>query len=261
MALSWGAQRQFLIVGGFLAIIIVIAGILIYPKLNPEPTCFDNKMNGGEQGVDCGGACQKICSFATTDVVVKWVRPFSVTDTVASVVAYIENPNVYAAAQNVPYEFRLYDENQSFITERQGTTYIAPNGTSAIFEGGIKVGNRIPTYARFKFLSDPVWVTIDPRVDSIKLFPKNQMLENAETKPRFSAEVTNTSDLYSARNIGVVAILYDENDNAVGASQTLIENLGPGEMRPTYFTWQKPFANPAVRNEVISRFDVFKVEF
>ncbi len=261
MALSWSARRQISIVGGFLAICIIIAGLYAYPKLNPEPTCFDNKQNGVEQGIDCGGTCQKICQFATEDVVVKWSRVFSVTDTVASVVAYIENPNIHAASREVSYEFKIYDENRSFIIARQGKTYIAPNGASAIFEGGIKVGNRTPTYVTFNFTQNPDWVIIDPRVDSIKIVPKDPTVENLDTKPRMSAQITNTSQLYGVTNISVVAIVYDKDDNAVGASQTFVEALSPGGSASTYFTWQKPFVSEPVRKEVISRFDVFAVGF
>jgi hypothetical protein len=71
MALSWGARRQLMIIGTFVAIIVVIALAIIIPKLNTKPTCSDGKQNGTEQGVDCGGACSKLCAFQTTDVVVK----------------------------------------------------------------------------------------------------------------------------------------------------------------------------------------------
>lgn len=259
--MTWSGQRQLTIIGGILGIIVIVLAIILYPKLNPTPTCTDGKQNGTEQGIDCGGACQKICSFATTDVVVKWSRAFQVTDTVASAVAYIENPNSKAAAHDVPYQFKLYDANHKFITSREGFAYIAPAGASAIFEGGIKVGNRIPVYATFHFTQDPVWVTIDPRVESIKLFPKDAVVENYDTKPRANAQIVNNSDLYDVNNVTVIAILYDKDDNAIGASQTLLEHLGQKESVPTYFTWQLPFPSEPVRTEVIARFNVFKVIF
>ena len=261
MALGWGARRQLLIVSGILGIIILIAGIILYPKFNQAPTCFDGKMNGTEQGIDCGGACQRICASQTADVVVKWARPFQVTKTVASVIAYIENPNVHAAARDVPYQFKLYDSDHQFIAERSGTTYIAPNGTSAIFEGGIQVGSRVPVFVSFNFTSDPLWVAVDPRIDTIRVIAHDSLLTDADTKPRLGATITNTSQLYSLDNVDVIGILYDANDNAVGASQTIVQGLGPQTYAPVYFTWQQPFSSPAVRNEIITRYDVFSVNF
>lgn len=261
MALSWAARRQFMIVGGFLGCILVIAAIIAYPHFTEKPTCFDGKQNGTEQGTDCGGGCSKLCPFQTTGVVVKWARAFSVTSTVASAVAYIENPNIHAAARNVPYQFKIYDENQQFIAERSGVAYIAPNGSSAIFEGGIKVGNRKPAFARFQFTSEPLWVTIDPRAEDIRIVPSDQLAADTDSHPKLSGAVTNTSPLYTVANVNVIAVLYDANDNAVGASQTYLESLGPKEKQNVYFTWPGAFTEAPVRNEIIPRFDVFATSF
>ena len=256
MALSWGAKRQFMIVMGFLGIILVIAGIIIVPKLQVKPTCFDGKQNGDEQGIDCGGSCQKLCKTQTTDVVVKWARVFPVTDSVANAVAYISNPNVVAAAENVPYNFRIYDANHQFITERNGTAYIAPNGASAIFEGGIQVGTRVPVYAEFKFTADPLWVTTDSRVRSIQIVASDPVLEAADSRPKVTTSIRNTSTLYGVNDVYAIAILYDAQDNAVGVSQTYLPSLAPADKQTLYFTWPKPFANTPVREEILPRFDV-----
>jgi hypothetical protein len=261
MALSWGARRQLMIIGTFVAIIVVIALAIIIPKLNTKPTCSDGKQNGTEQGVDCGGACSKLCAFQTTDVVVKWSRVFSVTNTVASVVAYIQNPNITAAARNVPYEFKIYDADHQFIADRSGVAYIAPNGSSAIFEGGIQVGSRIPKYAEFHFTADPLWVSLDPRVSSIAVVPTNQVLENAGTKPKITGTISNISDRYGVRNISVVAVAYNTEDNAVGASQTFVAGLDPKGTSEVYFTWPNPFPDAVTRIELIPRYDVFSLSF
>ncbi len=259
MALSWGARRQIMIVSGFIGIIVVIAALIIIPKLQETPTCFDGKQNGTEQGVDCGGGCAKLCPFQTSDVVVRWARVFPVTSTVASAVAYIENPNIAAAARNVPYQFKIYDENREFITERTGVAYIAPNGSSAIFEGGIQVGSRTPKYAEFVFTGEPAWVTLDPRVNSINIVPSNPVITNQESKPKITGTITNVSDRYAVKTISVVAITYDKDGNALGASQTYLPALNPQEQNSVIFTWPNPFANTVTRIELLPRFDVFSV--
>ncbi len=259
MALSWGARRQLMIVGGFVAIIVLIAAAFILPKLNTKPTCSDGKQNGSEQGIDCGGACTKLCAFQTADVVVKWARVFPVTSSVASVVAYIQNPNIAAAARNVPYQFKIYDADHQFIVERTGVAYIAPNGASAIFEGGIQVGSRVPVYAEFKFTADPLWVSLDPRIGTISVVPSNPVIENIESKPRLTGTISNVSDRYGVTTVTVVAILYDNDDNAVGASQTVIPVLGPSGSSEAFFTWPNPFGKQVVRTELIPKFDVFNV--
>ncbi len=259
--MSWALKRQLIIVALVLAVFSTIGTIILYPKLNPPPTCSDGKQNGKEQGVDCGGSCARICPFATNDVVVKWARAFPVTDDVWNAVAYISNPNVTAAARKVPYEFRFYDEDNQYITRRDGVAYIAPNGTSAIFEGGIQVGSRPPHYTEFKFLADPLWESIDPRNTDIKIFPKGEKLENEAIKPRFTATIMNTSQLFTVQDVDVIAILYGADGNALAASQTNIEGMVPQESQDVYFTWQKPFSAQVTRTEIIPRFNVFLTNF
>jgi hypothetical protein len=259
--MSWALKRQIIIIVLILAVIGSIATVILYPKLNPPPTCVDGRQNGSEQGVDCGGSCARICPFQTNDVVVKWARAFPVSDEVWNAVAYIENPNVTAAARRVHYEFRLYDENSIFITNREGYAYIAPNGASAIFEGGIKVGSRVPHSTQFKFFDDPAWETTDPRNNEIKIIPSLQKVENEDTRPKFSAVVTNASDLYSVEGINLVAILYGADGNALSVSETTLDGLGPTQSANVYFTWQKPFGAPVTRTEIIPRFNVFATNF
>lgn len=261
MALSWGARRQLIVVMGFIAILLLIAAAIIIPKLTKEPTCFDNKQNGSELGVDCGGGCAKICGFQTADVVVRWAGVFPVTPTVSNAVAYIQNPNIAAAARNVPYQFKIYDEDHQFITERNGVAYIAPNGASAIFEGGIQVGTRTPKFAEFRFTTDPLWVSLDPRVSTINVVPSNPVLENETTKPKLTGTISNVSDRYSVSDIIVIAIAYDSEDNAVAASQTTVPGLAPAGSSEVFFTWPNPFKGDVVRTELIPRYDVFNLSF
>ena len=59
--MTWAAKRQLQYLSGFLAIILVIVLIIIAPYLRSDPTCFDGKQNGNEEGIDCGGSCDLIC--------------------------------------------------------------------------------------------------------------------------------------------------------------------------------------------------------
>ena len=56
----WTAKRHLLYLSGFLAIILVIVLTIIAPYLRSDPTCFDGKQNGNEEGVDCGRSCHLI---------------------------------------------------------------------------------------------------------------------------------------------------------------------------------------------------------
>lgn len=259
--MTWGAKRQLTILG--LVTILILGGlaVVIVPKLSKPPTCFDNKQNGGERGVDCGGLCARFCPFEVTDVKVKWARAFPITDDVYSAVAYIENQNVNAGAYNIKYEFKLYDADHKFITVRDGETFIGPNSNSAIYESAIKVQNRIPKFTQFTFLADPVWIMTDRRIGDLGVFSKNEVLSDTDTKPKYEATIFNQSQLYTVNNIDVIAILYDKDDNAIGVAKSFIEELTPSLETKVYFTWQKSFSGEVVRKEIIPRYNPFKVTF
>ncbi len=157
--MTWSGRRQLIILA-IVAVAALILILLIVP-LRKDPTCFDGKFNGNEKGIDCGGDCPLLCTQQTSDIVALWTRVFEVVPSVYNVVVYIENQNVNGALYSIPYEFRLYDEENVFIAKREGETFISPNSNSAIFESAINVGNRVPVRATFEFTAQPQWIQID----------------------------------------------------------------------------------------------------
>jgi hypothetical protein len=72
--MSWGTKRRNLILFTlFLFIFIPVSFISFLIFYNP-PSCFDLKQNGGEQGIDCGGTCQLVCTNQAFEPVVLWER-------------------------------------------------------------------------------------------------------------------------------------------------------------------------------------------
>lgn len=235
---SWAAKRklQYLsIVAVALLLLVVLPLFAIFYK---KPTCADGKKNGDETGIDCGGSCIRLCDFEALSPIVVWSRVFRVTDDMYSAVAYVENPNITSEARNVPYAFKIYDQDNILITERKGEAYIPRSKRFAIFEGKIPVTDRKPRSAKFEFTASPVWVkSLEP---TPQIVVKSRALSREEVSPRIEAELSNnTLDAYS--NIEVTAIVYDGNNNAVGASRTYVESIKKESSKDVVFTWPLPF--------------------
>ena len=60
------------------------------------------------------------------------------------VVGYVESVNAKAGIESIIYKFKLYDEKNILIEEKLGKTYVGPNEQFAVFESGIRTGQRIP---------------------------------------------------------------------------------------------------------------------
>lgn len=236
-------------ISGVVAFFAVSIGVPAYFILKKPPTCFDGKLNQDERGIDCGGVCALVCKQDVAPISVLWSRTFYVSGSVYNSVAYIENPNASAVAYNVPYVFRVFDEQNILITERTGKTDIMDNGIVPIFEGAIDMGWRKPVRTFFEFTKQPVWVK-KPKLP--RVVTSTRAIQNADTAPRLEAEIRN-EEVYEIRNIEVVATIFDEKENAIAVSRTIVAFLAGQDTKQLFFTWPKPFEGAASRIEVIAR--------
>lgn len=259
MAVTWAFKRQIFYLGILILFIGVFGFLIIYPGFNQEPTCSDGKRNGAETGVDCGGLCARACTEEVKPLSVLWSRSFRVVPGRYNAVAYIENPNKTATVSKINYSFRFADASNLYIGKREGSAYFPAAGRYAIFEPAIDTGNSTPVYTAFEWTSAPEWLQIPPdKVDKVKILTSNIVLTGEETLPRLTATLRNNS-LFAIPEITVIAILYDERGNAVGASRTYLEEI-PGERsKEVSFTWPERFGSPVVAKEIIPIFDLFRV--
>lgn len=256
--MDWGTSRKIKIIGTIVSIIILIISLVVYFKfIKQDPTCFDGKQNQDERGIDCGGVCNLMCRADIKPLIPLWTRPLKITGDVYSVVSYIENQNMGNGVKSVPYELRLYDDKNILVSEPiKGETFIGPNDRTAIFETAIKVGNRIPKTAYLKFLQQPQFIKIEDRFNDQNLVAENDVLSDLETSPKLAGVVRNkTTETFTS--IPVVAIVYDTDGNALAASQTIIDEIGPEESINVYFSWPEPFSGTPARREIIPRINPF----
>lgn len=252
MTSQWVAKRKMLYGTIGIVVLATAVGLPLYFFLHKTPTCSDRIKNQNEKGVDCGGVCNLLCPTDIVNPIVLWQRAFPVTPGIYNAVAYIQNPNVLTRVDKITYVFRLYDKNNLMIGERTGTTFIPANQTFAVFEAGIRTGERIPVRTSFAFTDTLSW---SQNLDTYKkpsLLSENVLISNESVAPRLDAVIRNKS-LETVDNLEAVTIIYDIKDNAIAASRTIVQNLLPGTGAPVTFTWPGPFSDPVARKEMILR--------
>lgn len=258
--MTWALKRQIFYVIVLILFLLFFGFIIFYPKLSKEPSCMDGKQNGSETGVDCGGSCLRACVAEVDDLSVIWARAFEVLPGRYNAVAYVANHNKNTAIRKINYRFRFGDSKNVYVGKRDGSTFIPPGGNFAIFEPGIDVGHSVPVYTTFEFTEAPNWLQVaQNKIDQLKILISNIELVGEKTAPKLSASVRNTS-LFTLKNLGVVAILYEANGNAVSVSRTYIGELKPLEEKMINFTWPKPFEQPIVEKELIPIYDIFSAD-
>lgn len=258
--MTWALRRQIL----YILILTLFFGgtafLIIYPQFNKAPTCADNKQNGTETGVDCGGSCAKACLNQVDDVSVLWSRVFRVVPGRYNAVAYLVNHNKNTAATKINYRFRFADENNVYIGKRDGSTYVPPTGSFAVFEPAVDLGSSTPVFVTFEFTETPDWVFVsETKINQAKILISNMKLINQDTKPKLSAVVKNDS-LFTIPDVNFIVILYDASRNAVSASRTYVDVLNGEETKDINFTWPEKFDSTVVAEEIIPIYDIFAVK-
>lgn len=236
--MSWAGRRKGLYLGAVFFVCALLILWAVYAFFSRAPTCSDGIMNGSETGVDCGGACERLCATDTREPVLLWSRSFPLTPGTYTAAAYLENPNIGAGSRVARYSFRLYDANNILVAERRGETFIPPQRYIPIVETGILTGNRIPVRTILEFTEDIVWDVIP----SARVSVSNEVLEPA--RGRLAARLTNTSG-EDISNLVVAAVLFDEDGVARAASKSVISSLPRRGSEEVVFTWPSALSSIA----------------
>jgi hypothetical protein len=114
----------------------------------------------------------------------------------------------------------------------------------------------VPIYTTFEFTQTPEWIQVSKeKLDQLKVSVSNITLKDEGTSPVLSAIVKNNS-LFTIPEMDVVAILYDENHNAVSVSRTYLDQLAGEETKDITFTWREPFSAKVIAKEIIPMYNV-----
>ncbi len=232
---SWSAQKQITYGGIFALIVLLIVGIPAYFVLKVEPTCFDKRQNQDEQGIDCGGICSRACvEQIVRQPITIWARSFGVTAGYYNLAAYIQNPNVDYVSKRVKYQFKVYDQDNVILGEREGVTIVSPTKNILIFEPGFQTGERVPARVFFEFTNQVEWDRYNERRPEFRV--TEVQLLSASTSPKVVAKIKNQS-IETFRDLEVAVVIYDKDNNAQRASRTSISTIFDGETKEVTFTW------------------------
>ncbi|MDI6717732.1 MAG: peptidoglycan-binding domain-containing protein [Patescibacteria group bacterium] len=123
------SAKQIIYGIGFLLVFFAILTGVYFIFLKPAPSCFDNKQNGNETGIDCGGQCMTCGIKNTLSLEISWTKSFSNGAGKMILASEIKNPNLNYGAKDFSYSFDVYGKGG----EKSG--YI---GHSFIYAGEVK---------------------------------------------------------------------------------------------------------------------------
>ncbi len=252
----WAFWRRAQYLASYFTVLALMSTGVYFMYFYAAPTCFDGAQNGAELGMDCGGGCTRVCAFTVAPPTVVWAKSFEVIKGQYNAVAYVDNKNVGAGTPAIEYIFRLYDK-AGLITERAGTTVLPPDSTYPVFEGRIDTAGRVPTETKLELIPAELWLPSSLGRSQFKTTDLN--LIGADVRPRLNAKVENT-ELVEARDVEVVATIFDAKGVALTASQTFVDVFPGRSQKDLVFTWPHPIAKTvrscAVPTDIVVAIDL-----
>ncbi len=234
---TWASRRKWSYAGIILAVFALVILLFYFFFFYKAPTCSDGKRNDSEQGVDCGGACKKLCQSSYLGPQFLWggAKFEKVGEGLYNLSAYVVNPNPDGAAINVPYKFNLYDAKGGLIIERKGKSNIPAHRNILFFESLVKTGKDVPIKATIEFLSSPQWFKSSDNLGGLVIVNKKY---NEDQDGSNLQVILENKSFQQYNNLTVAAVLYDNENNVIGFSQTKIDTIyAKGGQETAVFTW------------------------
>lgn len=215
--------KQLLYGGGYLVFfgLIVFGAYLLW--LKPAPSCFDNKQNGNETGVDCGGSCIPCEIKRLSPVEASWVKVFPEENSLA-LVAELRNSNQEYGARFFSYRFEAQ--------EASGATTTIASGASFIYAGEIKyllalVNQSLASGTVALKITDPQWakkIDFDAPITQLRAI-QTVGIDNV-AHAVVNGFVTNQNP-YPLSRVALIAFAANKNGAVIGVSRTELDNLAP----------------------------------
>ncbi len=217
--------KQIIYGAGYLAVFSLIVFFVYLFWLKPAPTCFDNKQNHGETGVDCGGPCPP-CEIKTLiPLESSWIKYFP-TDNQTVVVVEVRNLNLNWGANSLSYTFDIYGDSDVKVKSLTKTSFIYSNEIKYLFEL-VEINSKNIKDIKISF-SGINW-------KSKEEFPKPEIKPRAikiesiqddlgELRVTISGFITNHNP-FSLSKVRVIGFLFNQNNIQISASKTELENI------------------------------------
>ena len=202
-----------------------IAGIFLvfyFAFLKPGPSCFNNKFDQNETGVDCGGVCAP-CELAKLQPVnVNWVKYFPASQNRITIAAELVNPNINFASPLLPYKLTIYGPFGVKIKTLEDNTFIYAGERKYLLES-----------AAFDF-KDITRIDID--LGAPHWLEKNQLVKPSAEPVGVKTEINDSvievsgfvanKQATALRQVKVIIFLYDRFKQILVISQTVVSDIG-----------------------------------
>jgi hypothetical protein len=226
----------------FLSFWALVFGGIYLIFLRTTASCFDNRQNQNETGIDCGGSCISCELKALAPLTFSEPLIFE-NDGLTSLLFEVSNPNVNYGSDNFEYKINFYDEKGNFLQSLDRSSFIFAGETKELVEAGLRL--RASATRAEAVLGNINWRPLTGWQPPV-LGAHNLRFSLGQGIITVNGIVQNPSNFRVSEAV-VTAVALDQFSRPVGVSKTELKNLLPFEERN--FQVLIPF-NPIIQNQI-----------
>lgn len=252
---SWRKRRKKMFIYSFALMLLAFTFYKVYPYLYPAPTCFDNKINGDEAGIDCGGSCELSCHTEVIPVEVKFSRAIKTEENLYDLIAMIQNKNTNKNIKDsiINYTFSIYDKAGSLLNKVNGFSAMQVGQTFPIILQNIPLdltnsGNEVSKVVTNISFNGDDWIKVDPVfAENFFVIESTDFVQNRNNISQLSVVLKNRTKA-NFKNIPVRITLEDEVGNFIAVNETIMPEIKAEDFANLSFTWRIPLdiENPKI---------------
>ncbi len=245
--------KKILVAGIYVLLWAIFLGAL-YALFGPAPaSCFDNKKNGTETGVDCGGSCKACLVDKLKNVEIKEVKFLPSGQGRVDLVGLVYNPNPSIGVKDLQYKFSIYDGSGNVLRVIDENThgddiiftdsiYVWPQTIRPIIVPNVSVNAAVARVALDVKVAQGGWA-LTPVVAPPQLFvrpaPGFQIGKSSTAFATYNGLVSNGSNVeFELVNVDVVA--RNKSGQIVAVNRHVVRSLVPGQDRIAEMAWFSP---------------------
>lgn len=220
--------KQFLYGTFYLAVFGLIGWYVYSIALQPAPSCFDNRQNGNETAVDCGGDCESCATKNLLPLQVSAAQLFSNNGSY-SASTVIKNPNQNLAIKNFDYQFDFYDSGSQLLKSVANKSFLYAGEEKNITEARVAITNGISTKVAIKVAASSLVLEkasefSQPNYELSKDI--KTALDSENNRVLVSGSISNPAN-FNISKVNIGAFLLDKLGRKIAVSKTALQNLGP----------------------------------
>ncbi|MDP3014834.1 MAG: hypothetical protein Q8N28_00195 [bacterium] len=208
--------KQIFYAACYLSALFLMVFIIYLIWFKPAATCFDNRQNQSETGIDCGGPCQA-CEIKTLILPeVSWLKYFP-TDSQTVIAAEIKNSNLNYAADYFSYTVDVYDNGGVKIKSLMKNSFIYAGEIKYLVEP-VEIDSKKIKEIKISFSN------INWKLNEEFKKPITQLREIKTESTAVSGFITN-NNAFRLSKIRIFGFLYNQYGILISASKTELENV------------------------------------